>query len=105
MDTPREFIRNRILAAFHDVEAYIPHEANEKIDELVDLVLDHPQNASDEEPEEVTQEIVNQYLVALRDSGKINMFGAAPYVVKQFGIDTKTAREMTAHWMENFKGD
>ena len=30
------------------------------------------------------------------------MFGAAPYLQKEFGIDQKTAREVLANWMQSF---
>ena len=36
------------------------------------------------------------YLNKLRDSGRTNMFGAAPYLRAEFGLDQKTAREILA---------
>ena len=44
------------------------------------------------------------FLVALRNSGKINMFGAAPYVADEFGLSVKEARAVCIEWMESFKG-
>ena len=41
------------------------------------------------------------YLNKLRDSGKTNMFGAAPYLQAVFGLDKRTAREILAKWMKS----
>ena len=30
------------------------------------------------------------------------MFGAAPYLQKEFGIDQKSARQVLANWMQSF---
>ena len=43
------------------------------------------------------------YLDALRESGIVNMFGAAPHVAREFDIDIKTARSVLSDWMKNFK--
>lgn len=43
-----------------------------------------------------------KYLEELRKSGETNMFGAAPYLAKEFGIDKRTARNILAEWMENY---
>ena len=43
-----------------------------------------------------------KYLEELRESGETNMFGAAPYLEKEFGIDNRTARNILAEWMENY---
>ncbi len=43
-----------------------------------------------------------EYLTKLRDSGVTNMFGAAPYLQAQFGLDKRTAREILAKWMKSF---
>lgn len=51
----------------------------------------------------VTQEQVNRFLDTLRIDGKINMYGAAPYVAEAFGIPKDEARKMTTVWMESFK--
>jgi hypothetical protein len=44
------------------------------------------------------------YLDRLRESGVTNMFGAAPYLQQEFGLDKRTAREILTSWMENFRG-
>ncbi len=43
-----------------------------------------------------------KYLTKLRDSGVTNMFGAAPYLMAEFGLDKRTAREILAKWMKSF---
>lgn len=42
------------------------------------------------------------YLVELRDSGVTNMFGAAPYLVEEFGLSRQAARQVLAAWMKSF---
>lgn len=41
-----------------------------------------------------------EYLDNLRDSGKTNMFGAAPYLVEDFGITMWEARKILVAWMD-----
>jgi hypothetical protein len=48
------------------------------------------------------QEEVNLFLDDLRESGAINMFGAAPYVQKEFGVSRYDARDLVKNWMETF---
>lgn len=43
------------------------------------------------------------YLDDLRDSGVTNMFGAAPYLQREFGLDRYEAREVLLQWMQSFK--
>lgn len=43
-----------------------------------------------------------KYLDRLRESGKTNMFGAAPYLQKKFGIDRKEAGQILLEWMRTF---
>lgn len=42
----------------------------------------------------------NNYLCALRDSGKINMFGAAPYIQAEFGLNRYEAKDLLLEWMK-----
>ena len=43
------------------------------------------------------------YLDELRESGKTNMFGATPYLVKEFPeLDDRRARMILVHWMKTF---
>jgi hypothetical protein len=48
------------------------------------------------------QEQVNVFLDDLRESGAINMFGAAPYVADAFGVSKYEARDLVIKWMETF---
>ena len=43
-----------------------------------------------------------QFLDTLRESGVTNMFGAAPYLQQQFGLDRGEARKVLLEWMESF---
>ena len=43
------------------------------------------------------------YLNALRDSGKVNMFGATPYLQDRFGLTRKEATAALINWMQSFK--
>jgi hypothetical protein len=49
------------------------------------------------------QEEVNDYLDALRDSGATNMFGAAPYIVEEFGVSRNEAKTLLLNWMQTFE--
>ena len=42
------------------------------------------------------------YLNELRDSGVTNMFGAADYLVAEYGVDKKEARKILAAWMKQY---
>ena len=46
-----------------------------------------------------------RYLDRLRDSGKINMLGAAPYLQREFpelGFDQGKAQDILRTWMDGF---
>ena len=47
----------------------------------------------------MTEEI-HAYLSDLRDSGEVNMFGAAPYLIRDFGMGRVEAREALLDWMQ-----
>ena len=51
-----------------------------------------------------TQEVqeFNRYLSDLRESGTINMFGAAPHLVYEFGVEKSEARKILSNWMKTF---
>ena len=49
------------------------------------------------------QEKVNVFLDQLRESGTINMFGAAPYVSDAFGVTKYEARDLVKNWMQTFE--
>ena len=44
-----------------------------------------------------------EYLVELRDSGETNMWGAAPYLEREFGLTPQEARDILIKWIESFK--
>ncbi|MCP4482751.1 MAG: hypothetical protein GY817_08390 [bacterium] len=58
-----------------------------KIDEILDENIDKK---------------YSDFLLALRDSGVTNMFGAAPYLQREFGLDKREAREILSNWMKSF---
>lgn len=43
-----------------------------------------------------------EYLDVLRESGVTNMYGAGPYVAKEFDLDRNEAREIVLAWMRSF---
>jgi hypothetical protein len=46
------------------------------------------------------------YLDELRESGAINMFGAAPYLAEEFcSLSRQQARDILSYWMATFGGD
>jgi hypothetical protein len=45
------------------------------------------------------------FLDALRDTGVTNMFGAGPYLSREFGLDKREAREILAKWMRSKEED
>lgn len=42
------------------------------------------------------------YLDGLRESGVTNMFGARPYLMEEFGLDSKKAGDILSEWMRTF---
>lgn len=55
-----------------------------------------------ERPEKVTDEIL-EYLDELRESGETNMFGAGPYLVREFGLSRQESHDGLAYWMKTFE--
>jgi hypothetical protein len=53
------------------------------------------------QPDYVTAEHLD-YLDLLRESGETNMFGARPYLVKEFDLDLATAGKVLTYWMQTF---
>ena len=48
------------------------------------------------------------YLEKLRESGEVNMFGAMPYLQRQFpelGLDINRARCVLLDWMKSYEDD
>jgi len=48
---------------------------------------------------EFTQEDVYQFLDELRESGVTNMFGASPYIIKEFHVTRYEAHRLLNKWM------
>ena len=44
-----------------------------------------------------------QYLDALRESAVTNMFGAAPYLEREFDLTRKDANDILIEWMKTFE--
>lgn len=40
-----------------------------------------------------------EYLNRLRESGKTNMFGATPHLMREFGMDKRKASATLTEWM------
>ena len=68
-------------------------------------------NEYTEEPINEANDVVNEkndnetyfkFLTVLRDSGKTNMFGAAPYLQQVFDLSKSEARKVLAEWMKSF---
>jgi len=49
------------------------------------------------------QEQVNYFLDELRESGETNMFGAAAYLVAEFGVSREEAKFLLLNWMQTFE--
>lgn len=48
-----------------------------------------------------TKEEIQGFLMALRDSGVVNMFGATPYLMKAYGMTQAEARNALVQWMKD----
>ena len=48
------------------------------------------------------QEKVFKYFNDLRESGEVNMFGAAPFLARDLGYDVSESREWLSKWMSEF---
>lgn len=45
------------------------------------------------------------FLDGLRESRAVNMFGARPYLAKEFELDDKKAAAVLSKWMRSFDAD
>ena len=43
-----------------------------------------------------------RFLEMLRRTGTTNMCGATPYLVEQYDLEKKVAREVLSSWMQNY---
>ena len=62
---------------------------------------DESKTEEEPRPEFVTDEHL-QFLDELRESGEINMFGAAPYLSNIFDLSKQEARKALTYWMQTF---
>lgn len=53
--------------------------------------------------EKPTQDEVNEFLDDLRESGVTNMWGAGPYIVREFGVNAKESHQLLGEWMRTFE--
>ncbi|NBW22776.1 MAG: hypothetical protein EBR82_84005 [Caulobacteraceae bacterium] len=51
---------------------------------------------------DIIKQEVFEFLDDLRDSGETNMYGAAPYIVEEFGVRHAEARVLLSAWMQTF---
>jgi hypothetical protein len=47
----------------------------------------------------------HDYLIQLRDSGETNMWGAAPYIERYFGVSRLSAKTILLEWIEYMSGE
>jgi len=43
-----------------------------------------------------------QFLEELRDSGEVNMWGAASYIEKEFELEPQEAKDILTDWIRSF---
>lgn len=48
------------------------------------------------------QEVYFTFLDSIRETGKINMFAATPYLQEVYGLGRNEAKEVVLAWMESF---
>lgn len=51
---------------------------------------------------DVSEDDIRDYLNTLRESGATNMFGAGPYLERDFGLNRFDARAALTWWMGQF---
>jgi hypothetical protein len=47
----------------------------------------------------------HDYLIDLRDSGETNMWGAAPYIQREFGVQYVEAKNILLEWIRYMSGE
>jgi len=58
-----------------------------------------------ERPDDLEEEML-EFLDELRESGETNMFGARPYLMKEYNyLDKKEAADILSYWMKTFGDD
>ncbi len=53
--------------------------------------------------EKATEDTMFTYLEGLRQSGVTNMFGAGPYLEREFGLNRFEAKEVLIDWMKSYE--
>ena len=53
--------------------------------------------------EKASEDTMFTYLEGLRQSGVTNMFGAGPYLEREFGLDRNEAKEVLLNWMKSYE--
>ena len=53
--------------------------------------------------EKATEDTMFTYLEGLRQSGVTNMFGAGPYLEREFGLNRAEAKEVLLNWMKSYE--
>ena len=46
---------------------------------------------------------INDFLLELRKSGEINMFGAVSYLMNEFGLNKQQAKKYLLDWFQSFR--
>lgn len=57
------------------------------------------------EVKKITNKVMYEYLIHVRDSGKINMAGAAKILEHKFGLDRHDAKDVLLAWVKWCKGE
>ncbi len=47
----------------------------------------------------------HDYLIDLRDSGETNMWGASPYIQREFGVNYEDAKTILLEWIDYMTKD
>lgn len=72
--------------------------------ELVTIADGYYTESKASEVDENEKDDIFQYLFDLQDSGATNMFGAGPYVEREFPhLDKKEVRDVVLEWMKNYE--
>ena len=53
--------------------------------------------------EKASEDTMFTYLEGLRQSGVTNMFGAGPYLEREFDLNRNEAREVLMSWMKSYE--
>ena len=85
-----------------DVEEIGSSDVSAWVAQVERMLKENPPEAFNESNELIMKEYFD-YLEALRKSGVTNMFGAAPYLEREFGMDEDEAVKILKQWMVSFR--